>query len=115
MKETFKLRDSRYTHLVGRRVWHPFRREELPIIADEQVDPDFGTGAVKITPAHDINDFEMGARHGLKHLNLLNVDGTMNSVAGEFAGLHRCVMRRAFPGIKLTWQERCEIDHNRRN
>lgn len=74
---------------MGRTVWHPFRRVELPIIADQHVDPAFGTGAVKITPAHDPNDFEIGARHSLPAVNILNNDGTVNEVGGEFSGMHR--------------------------
>ena len=65
-------------------VWHPFREEPIPIIADTYVDPNFGTGAVKITPAHNPNDFEIGEGHGLEILMVLNEDGTMNENAGEF-------------------------------
>jgi len=85
--------DPRYSHLIGRSVFHPFRHEEIPIIADEYVDQDFGTGAVKITPAHDPNDFEIGARHDLRNLNILNSDGTLNAAAGEFEGQHRFFVR----------------------
>ena len=88
-------RDNRYSHLIGRTVWHPFRQEELPIIADSYVDPSFGTGAVKITPAHDPNDFEMGTRHSLQSINILNPDGTLNEIVPEYAGLHRFSVRES--------------------
>ena len=88
--------DARYRALIGRTVRHPFLARAIPIIADaELVDPAFGTGAVKVTPAHDFNDFETGKRHGLQEINLLNVDGTLNENAGEFAGLDRFVARDA--------------------
>jgi len=85
--------DSRYSHLIGQTVWHPFRQVELPIIADSYVDAAFGTGAVKITPAHDLNDFEIGVRHSLSSINIFNGDGTVNINGGEFAGLHRFEVR----------------------
>ena len=78
------FRDSRYAHLVGQTVWHPFREEEIPIIADSYVDPEFGTGAVKITPAHDPNDFEIGVGHGLPMLKVFNEDGKVNENGGVF-------------------------------
>ncbi|XP_023349810.1 valine--tRNA ligase isoform X2 [Eurytemora carolleeae] len=87
--------DERYSHLIGRTAWHPFRQEEIPIIADTYVDPAFGTGAVKITPAHDPNDFEMGARHSLKSINILNPDGTLNEIVPEFCGQHRFSVRES--------------------
>jgi valyl-tRNA synthetase len=88
--------DERYRHLIGRTVRHPFVGREFPIIADaELVDPAFGTGAVKITPAHDFNDFEVGKRHGLEAINILNPDGTLNENAGEFAGMDRFEARKA--------------------
>ena len=83
-KLSFFFSDSRYAHLVGQTVWHPFREEEIPIIADSYVDPEFGTGAVKITPAHDPNDFEIGVGHGLPVLKVFNEDGTVNEHGGEF-------------------------------
>jgi valyl-tRNA synthetase len=80
--------DPRYQHLIGKRVQHPFADREVPIIADAiLVDPEFGTGCVKITPAHDFNDFEVGRRHDLDMINILNTDGTLNKEAGRFAGL----------------------------
>src|SRR5690606_37705559 len=82
--------DERYTQLIGRNVKHPITGREFPIIADAVlVDPAFGTGAVKITPAHDFNDFAVGQRHGLPLINLINRDGTLNENAGPFAGLDR--------------------------
>jgi valyl-tRNA synthetase len=88
--------DERYRHLIGRTVRHPFVDREFPIVADaELVDPEFGTGAVKITPAHDFNDFEVGRRHELAAVNLLNPDGTLNENAGPFAGMDRFEARRA--------------------
>jgi valyl-tRNA synthetase len=88
--------DERYRHLIGRAVRHPILGREIPVIADaELVDPAFGTGAVKITPAHDFNDFEVGRRHGLSSINILNPDGTLNEEAGPFAGLDRFEARSA--------------------
>jgi valyl-tRNA synthetase len=87
--------DPRYRHLIGSKVKHPILGYELPIIGDaELVDPEFGTGAVKVTPAHDINDFETGLRHNLKLINLLNMDGTLNENAGPYEGLD-CLEARA--------------------
>ncbi|HYW29050.1 MAG TPA: valine--tRNA ligase [Gaiellales bacterium] len=79
--------DDRYTHLVGRTVIVPIVGRQVPIIADEYVKTDFGTGALKITPGHDPNDFEIGRRHGLEELSVIGFDGRMNDAAGEFAGL----------------------------
>ncbi|KAL0213833.1 hypothetical protein P9112_006017 [Eukaryota sp. TZLM1-RC] len=88
--------DARYKHLHGKQVLHPFSGRELPIITDsELVDPEFGTGCVKITPAHDPNDFEVGQKHGLEMLNMLNNDGTLNSECGEFSGMKRFDARYA--------------------
>lgn len=79
--------DERYKKFIGKTAILPLMDRELPIIADSYVDPEFGTGAVKITPAHDLNDFELGKRHRLQVINLLNNDGTMNEQAGKFKGL----------------------------
>jgi valyl-tRNA synthetase len=88
--------DPRYLALHGKRARHPFAPRTLPIITDAiLVDPKFGTGAVKVTPAHDFNDFATGKRHGLEEINILNLDGTMNAAAGPFAGLDRKEARRA--------------------
>ena len=78
--------DDRYKHLIGKTVTLPIVNREIPIIADEFVDPTFGTGCVKVTPAHDPNDFEMGKRHNLPFINIMNKDGTLNENAGEFQG-----------------------------
>ncbi len=86
--------DERYKHLIGRKVQVPIAGREVPIIADEYADPTFGTGAVKITPAHDPNDFEVGARHKLEMPNSINPDGTLNELAGSFAGLDRFEARK---------------------
>jgi len=79
--------DEKYKKIIGKTAILPLMDRELPIIADSYVDPEFGTGAVKITPAHDLNDFELGKRHRLQVINLLNNDGTMNEQAGKFKGL----------------------------
>jgi valyl-tRNA synthetase len=81
--------DERYKHLIGQTLMLPLMNREIPIIGDEFVDMEFGTGCVKVTPAHDPNDFEMGKRHGLPLINILNKDGTLNENAGEFAGVDR--------------------------
>ncbi|KAL1311633.1 hypothetical protein AAFC00_001743 [Neodothiora populina] len=81
--------DKRYTHLIGKKAKHPFVDRLLPIFADEYVDPEFGTGAVKITPAHDPNDFNLGTKHKLEFINVLNDNGTMNKNAGAFEGQKR--------------------------
>jgi len=88
--------DVRYRHLHGKYALHPFLSRKVRIITDaETVDPKFGTGAVKITPAHDWNDFATGKRHGLEEINVLNKDGTLNENAGSFAGLDRFAARKA--------------------
>jgi valyl-tRNA synthetase len=88
--------DPRYKALHGKRVLHPFVDRAIPIVTDAiLVDPKFGTGAVKVTPAHDFNDFATGKRHGLVEINILNLDGTMNESAGPFAGMDRKDARRA--------------------
>ena len=79
--------DERYRHLVGKQARLPILDRLIPIVADDAVDPAFGTGAVKVTPAHDPNDFEIGKRHGLPAINVMNLDGTMNDNAGPFAGM----------------------------
>jgi len=87
--------DERYAHLVGKTVILPIVNKEIPIIADSYVEPDFGTGVVKITPAHDPNDFEVGARHSLPILNVMTDDGRMNENAGRFEGMDRYECRKA--------------------
>ncbi len=79
--------DERYQHLVGKRVILPLVNKEIPIVADEYVEMDFGTGVVKITPAHDPNDFEVGLRHNLPIINTMNEDGSINENGGKYAGL----------------------------
>ncbi|MFN6567415.1 valine--tRNA ligase [Dendronalium sp. ChiSLP03b] len=86
--------DERYQHLIGKTLTLPIMNREIPIIGDEYVDPTFGTGFVKVTPAHDPNDFEMGKRHNLPFINILNKDGTLNANAGEFQGQDRFVARK---------------------
>ncbi|MDZ4746073.1 MAG: valine--tRNA ligase [bacterium] len=86
--------DERYTHLIGKSVIIPLRNTPIPIIADEYADPTFGTGVVKITPAHDPNDFIVGTRHNLPMPSCINPDATLNDMAGEFAGLDRFVARK---------------------
>jgi valyl-tRNA synthetase len=87
-------KDPRYQNLIGKTITLPIMRRKIPIIADELVDPEFGTGCVKVTPAHDPNDFEMGKRHNLPFINILNKDGTLNENTGEFEGQDRFVARK---------------------
>ena len=79
--------DDRYKDVIGRKVWLPFVDRQIPIVADEYVDREFGTGVVKITPAHDPNDFEVGKRHHLPEINILNDDATINANGGKFVGM----------------------------
>lgn len=79
--------DERYKHLIGSKVQLPLMDREIPVIADEYVDPEYGTGVVKITPAHDPNDFEMGNRHDLERIQVIGFDGKMTAAAGNYAGL----------------------------
>lgn len=87
--------DERYQDLIGKMVILPLVDKEIPIIADSYVDREFGTGAVKITPAHDPNDFEVGNRHDLPRVNVMNADGSMNELAGKYAGMDRFEARKA--------------------
>ncbi len=87
--------DERYKDLVGKEVVLPLQGRHIPIIADQYVDPEFGTGMVKITPAHDPNDFEVGNRHNLERINTMNDDATMNENAGKYFGLDRFEARKA--------------------
>jgi len=86
--------DERYAQLVGKSVVLPLMNREIPIIADSMVDREFGTGAVKITPAHDQNDFEVGKRHKLAEIDVMTDDGRMNAAAGPYAGLDRFAARK---------------------
>ncbi|WP_273213340.1 valine--tRNA ligase [Helicobacter rodentium] len=85
--------DSRFSHLVGKKVILPLLNREIPIIADSHVDMEFGTGAVKVTPAHDTNDYEVGKRHNLEQIVIFDKHGILNENAGEFAGLERLEAR----------------------
>ena len=87
-------KDDRYSPLIGKTVTLPIMQRQIPIIADELVDPEFGTGCVKVTPAHDPNDFEMGKRHNLPFINILHKDGSLNENAGPFQGQDRFVARK---------------------
>ena len=86
-------RDERYRHLVGKTLVLPILQRELRVVEDDFVDPKFGTGVVKVTPAHDPNDFAIAQRHGLTPINVMNDDGTMNEAAGPYAGMDRFACR----------------------
>ncbi|MGL4344482.1 MAG: valine--tRNA ligase [Cellulosilyticaceae bacterium] len=88
-------KDERYAHLVGKMLKLPLTDREIPVVADHYVDMEFGTGVVKITPAHDPNDFEVGTRHDLAQICVMNDDGTMNDLAGKYAGMPRQEARKA--------------------
>ncbi len=88
-------KDERYTHLIGKKVILPIVNKEIPVVADEYVDMEFGTGVVKITPAHDPNDFEVGKRHNLEQIIVMNDDGTINENGGKYAGMDRYEARKA--------------------
>ena len=86
--------DERYQHLIGKTILLPIVGREIPIVADDYVDMEFGTGVVKMTPAHDPNDFEVGNRHNLERILVMNEDGTMNELAGKYNGLDRFECRK---------------------
>ncbi|WP_064092519.1 valine--tRNA ligase [Rossellomorea aquimaris] len=86
--------DDRYKHLIGKKVTLPIVGREIPIVGDDYVDMEFGSGAVKITPAHDPNDFEIGNRHNLERVLVMNEDGTMNEKAGKYNGMDRFDCRK---------------------
>ena len=86
--------DERYTDIVGKMLELPLTDRQIPVIADPYVDKEFGTGCVKITPAHDPNDFEVGKRHGLEEINILNDDATINELGGKYAGMDRYEARK---------------------
>ncbi|MGL6294364.1 valine--tRNA ligase, partial [Eubacterium aggregans] len=89
-------KDERYTDLVGKNVILPIVGKAIPVVADDYVDMEFGTGVVKMTPAHDPNDYEVGKRHNLEEINVMNENGTMNALAGEkYAGMDRYACRKA--------------------
>ena len=87
--------DERYKDIVGMKALLPLVNKEIPIVADYYVDKEFGTGAVKITPAHDPNDFEVGKRHNLEEINIMNDDATINEKGGKYAGMERYEARKA--------------------
>ncbi len=87
--------DERYQDIIGKMLKLPLTDREIPVIADEYVDKEFGTGCVKITPAHDPNDFEVGKRHNLEEINIMNDDATINQVGGKYAGMDRYEARKA--------------------
>ncbi|MCA9137286.1 MAG: class I tRNA ligase family protein, partial [Planctomycetales bacterium] len=91
--------DERYAHLIGKSALVPILNREIPVIADEYVDPEFGTGALKVTPGHDPNDYEIGKRHELAMINIMNKDATLNDAAGPYAGLDR------FDARKQLWAD----------
>lgn len=103
-------KDERYKHLVGKKARHPFVDRLLPIFADDYVDMEFGTGAVKITPAHDPNDFALGQRHKLEFVNILNDDGTLNQNAGSFEKMKRfdaryeVIAKLKEKGLYVKWE-----------
>ncbi|TYR76850.1 valine--tRNA ligase [Rossellomorea vietnamensis] len=86
--------DDRYKHLIGKKVTLPITGREIPILGDDYVDMEFGSGAVKITPAHDPNDFEIGNRHDLERILVMNEDGSMNEKAGKYEGMDRFACRK---------------------
>jgi valyl-tRNA synthetase len=87
--------DPRYKRFIGNHCWRPFPRAEIPIVGDDAIDPAFGTGVLKVTPAHDKVDFAIGQRHGLEVLDVLNPDGTLNALAGpDFCGIDRFEARK---------------------
>jgi valyl-tRNA synthetase len=98
-------KDERYADLVGKKLLLPIQNREIPVVADESVDPAFGTGCVKLTPAHDPNDFAMGKRHDLEFINLLNPDGSYNDNAGIYTGLDRFEVRKQV----VQWFEQHEL------
>ncbi|XP_034943323.1 valine--tRNA ligase isoform X2 [Chelonus insularis] len=91
--------DKRYTHLIGKFVIHPFCNRKLPIVADDFVDMEFGTGAVKITPTHDHNDYEVGKRHNLAFITILDEEGNICGDCGQFTGMKRFSARKALLNV----------------
>ena len=102
--------DDRFKHLIGKMVKLPAVDREIPIIADDAVSMEFGTGAVKITPAHDPVDFEVGQRHGLPFINILNRDVTMNENAGPYKGMDRFEARKAIVADLEKWGQLVKIE-----
>ena len=91
--------DERFTHLHGKHARVPMTDREVPIILDEYVDREFGTGCLKVTPAHDVNDYDLGQKHGLDSIDIFNSDGTLNEQGGQFAGQDRFDVRKAVEGV----------------
>lgn len=91
--------DERFKHLHGKRARVPMTDREVPIILDEYVDREFGTGCLKVTPAHDVNDYDLGQKHGLDSIDIFNSDGTLNEHGGQFAGRDRFDVRKAVEGV----------------
>lgn len=87
--------DERYQDIIGKTVILPLMDREIPVITDDYVDMEFGTGAMKVTPAHDPNDFDLGNRHNLERINVMNEDGTINELGGKFVGMDRFEARKA--------------------
>ncbi len=115
-------RDERYKHLIGKTVILPIVGREMEIVADEYVDRELGSGAVKITPAHDPNDFEIGNRHDLERVLVMNEDGTMNENAGKYEGMDRFECRKAIVedlkalGVLINIEERIhQVGHSERS
>ncbi|UBH07814.1 valine--tRNA ligase [Macrococcus armenti] len=86
--------DERYKHMIGKNVILPIMEREIPVLADEYVEMDFGTGAMKVTPAHDPNDFEIGNRHNLERINVMNTNGSINQLGGKYEGMDRFECRK---------------------
>ena len=103
--------DERYTHLKGKTVFIPLINREIPIIADDYVTMDFGTGCLKVTPAHDLNDYELGVRHKLPVIDILNDDGTLNELAVILVGEDRFIARKK---IAKLLDEAGHLDKDRR-
>jgi len=105
--------DERYAPLVGRTLTLPLVGREIPVIADDHVDPEFGTGCVKVTPAHDPNDFAMGQRHGLPLVTIMGKDGRMSEAAGQFRGLDRFEARQAIVAALAADQALAKVEKYR--
>ena len=113
--------DERYKHLIGKTVILPITNREIPIVGDDYVDMEFGSGAVKITPAHDPNDFELGNRHNLERILVMNEDGTMNEKALQYNGMDRFECRKNSskifrnPAFSLKSKTICIPSHSERS
>lgn len=107
--------DARYTKYVGKKLIVPIIGREIPIISDSYVDPEFGTGAVKVTPAHDPNDFDMGERHKLEHIIVLASDGTMSEAAGKYFGQERYECRKNLLADIEAQGDLVQITENKNN